>query len=227
MPLKGLTPAVKTHYLFTRDQDDFAMFTGIKPFKLHNGRYGCITDRYIYIDCDTAEDIRGLTGIEVSMTEAFKQSTRHGTISEIKQEIEICNFKSNQHFNPQHIPSVLKEIMAENINPASEFKHRSPVVGMVVKLLQTYSNLGVVRGDYGIVVQLYGNNLESATILFANGQYCGFSSEEIQEDLQFSHLSTHRFVKEYIYSTGVNLERDFNYGIFDMEFSELYDDFQR
>lgn len=228
MPLKGLKPSIKEHYLFTRDQDDFAMFTGMRPFKLHNGRHGCITDKYMYIDCDTVEDIRGLTNIEVSMTEAFKNSLRHGEFSAIKREIEICNFKSNQHFNPQHIPNVLKEVMAESTTATEpDLSVKFPVIGMVVKVNQPYSNLGVLRGDYGIIAGLYGNNLENATIIFKNGQYGHFSKEEMLEDLEFSHLTNKRLIKEYRYSTGTNLARDFNYGIFDPEFYELYNDFQR
>lgn len=226
-PIPGLKPQKpkKIHYLFAFGTEDFASFTGSSPYLIKQPEsvkkhvYGCVTDQYLYIYCDRPEDIQGLVKIEASFTDKFKEKVSSKILSEIKAEIQICNFVSSQHFNPEYIPNVLKEVMAEHVNPGSSFCF--PVVGMVVISRRDYPPINVSKGDIGIIVSLYGNEQRDADIIFSNGGHCGFSYQEILEDIQFSHVSKHPLIKNYQYKNLKTLFEDFEEGNFDVEFYKL------
>jgi hypothetical protein len=132
----------------------------------------------------------------------------------VKQEIGICNFVSVNIFNPEHIPNTLKEVMAEmNTNPQVNLNY--PCIGMVVKSKRDYPPINVKKGDSGIIVSLYGERQNGVMIIFSNGEHSGFSNEETIEDLEFSHLTKHEHIKNYIYTSSAYIYHHYEVGIFD------------
>lgn len=236
-PIMRLQPEKirKMHYLFAYNDEDFANFTGSKPFELKQPIgtfsptfsrkvYGSITDKYVYVYCGSPEDIRGLTKIEASLTNKFKSSVTPKLLAEIQAEIQICNFISNNHFNPEHVPNVLREMMAEMqpFDPENPNNLRFPCVGMVVKSKRDYAPIGVKKGDFGIIVHLCGPQLNDSHILFQNGDSSGFSSQEMIEDLEFFSLTTDENIKGYQFRSSANLYKHFEEGYFDSEFGDKY-----
>lgn len=232
-PILGLKPQKpkKMHYLFAMNKEDFAEFTGSLPYELKQPItgmelkrvFGCVSDKYVWIYCNQPEDIRGLTKIEASFTDFFKNSKDPKTLAEIKAEIQICNFVSVNTFNPEYIPNVLKEMMADQefFNPDKKSSLHFPCVGMVVKSEKNYPLINVNKGDHGIIVSLFGNNQEHANIIFSNGGFSEFTREELIEDLIFSHLSNHYHIRNYNFKDTPSTHNDFHLGTFDAEFWSL------
>lgn len=219
--LKGLTPERKKHYVFAFSPEDFASFTGIMPYEIKEGK-GCITDKYVYIYCNYPEQIRGLQKIEASLTNEFKSFSSPKMVESVKAEIQICNFVSNSYFNPEHIPNVLKEVMAEIGSRSPEEYLSFPCIGMVVKSKRAYAPIGVAKGAFGIIVSLYGPQLDEVQILFQNGSSTGFSKEETIEDLEFFSLTENQEIRNYKYKDLVQLYDHFEDGFFDSEFGDKY-----
>lgn len=218
-------PIKKYHYVFALDDDDFALFTGGKGFTSQyggtKGKQWFSTNTHIYVQCNKPEDIRGYTNIEVSITKPFKESESHAyLLDEIKKEISICNFKSNDYFKKEYIPNVLKELMIEQYGKElmiEQFRY-PPIVGMVVESCVDFPSINVKKRDKGIVVKLYGNNLESCIVLFRNGESCGFNRYEQIEFLKFNYLSKNEEIRKYKYNSETHLREDYKEGKFDEEF---------
>lgn len=87
-------------------------------------------------------------------------------------------------------------------------------IGTIVKL--KIDCLGNAIGSIGVVYENYnigeGNGV---SVIFENGEYCGFSEIEQEEFFEEVGFTTDARIKTYNFTNVIKLSRDFESGLFD------------
>jgi len=213
--MSGIKAAKKIVYLFCISHDDFADQIGIPPFEATSGelkgKFIAFDEEHAYVYSNSYMDIKGLRNINVEFTPAFVEKRN---LKLINQELEICNFEYSESIDPQMIPKVLRELMAENGVGFSK--------GTIVRTNVNWAALRVKKGDIGVVIDVYDLKQDGVQIIFSNGEHCGFSQGEQKEFLTNIGVTSNQGIKEYKFTNVSQLQEDFREGVFDAAFYDLH-----